>query len=108
MFCGLGQPSIPNYNIQAHAYAGALSHFLGMVIESVQVSKHPDKLLRFFLFYDVHTKLCALFHWHLCSLILRLKSGAKLRIFSHLAKIFSPILKKCVSLQPQIKLKINN
>lgn len=49
----------------------------------VEVFRIPDKLLRFFLFYDVHTKLCAMFHWQLYLLILRLN---RLQIYDFFLK----------------------
>ena len=68
--------------------AGTPSLGLECFLEVVEVSEKPDKLLRFFLFYGVHTKLYAMLHWQLYSLILRLKSTAKVRLFSDVAKLF--------------------
>ena len=45
----------PNYNEQSPRHlAGASLLYSGKLFESVQVSEQPAKLLRFFLFYDVH------------------------------------------------------
>ena len=42
----------------------------GEHLKSVEVFRKPDKLIRFFLFYDVHTKLCSMLHWQMYSLII--------------------------------------
>jgi len=42
----------------------------GEHLKSVEVFRKPDKLLRFFLFCAVHTKLCAMLHRQMYSLII--------------------------------------
>lgn len=52
----------PNYNEQSPRHlAGAPSLYSWWCNESVQVSEQPDKLLRFFLFYDVHNGIMRFF-----------------------------------------------
>lgn len=44
-----------------HNSGSAVAKLWIAFFESDEVSKVPDKLLRFFLFYDVHIKLCSFY-----------------------------------------------
>ena len=43
---------------------------LEIILKVSKFQKYQSKLLRFFLFYDVHTNLCAMLHWQNDLLIL--------------------------------------
>lgn len=43
---------------------GSVAFIWTCVFMSCRSSGIPDKLLRYFLFYDVHIILCAMLHWH--------------------------------------------